>query len=66
MTVTAVAGLTAAELEAALPPSPLTAQEILEDLEAAGLAARDQEGRWTLTSSGWRVGRALLDMEPPA
>jgi len=66
VTLTAVAGITVEELEERLPPSALGAAEILADLEAAGLAERDQEGRWTLTRAGWKVGRALLDMEPPA
>lgn len=64
MTLTAVAGLTVEELEMRLPPSPLDAATILHDLEVQGLAARDDDGRWTLTSTGWRIGRGLLDIAP--
>ena len=64
MTVTAVAGLTVEELEERLPPSALDAAEILHDLEATGLVERDDEGRWTLTRSGWKIARGLLDAGP--
>ena len=66
MTVPVVAGPTVEELDSRLPPSALTAEAILLDLEAAGLVERDQEGRWTLTTAGLKVGRALLDMEGQA
>ena len=55
---------TADELERRLPPSPLGAAETLADLGAQGLAERDDAGRWTLTSAGWKVGRGLLDSGP--
>ena len=57
-------GLTAAELARRLPPSPLTADQLLGDLKVQGLAQVDANGCWTLTAAGWRIGRALLDMEP--
>ena len=59
-----VPGLTVEEFAERLPPSPLTAEAILHDLEAQRLAERDHAGRWALTPSGWRVGRALLEAAP--
>ena len=60
MSTLRLAGLTGAKLGRRLPPSPLTAEQILHDLEAQGLAEREANGRWRLTPEADRtIGAGL-------